>query len=79
MNRLVAKFVDQAIAVNEAFAYLKIVQLRHDTPEFGLHRQRFAQSQDALGDLLSVGKGISADVIGDTVDIVQGLRDQIRV
>lgn len=72
-NGLTSEFVDQAVTVKEAFAHIWLRELRYDAPEPGLCGQFVGEVEQAFDNLLRMVTGVSADVLGDAVDVVERL------
>jgi hypothetical protein len=77
-NGLTSEFVDQAVTIEEAFAHVWLRVLRYDAPEPGLCGQFVGEVEQAFDNLLSVVTGVSADVLGDAIDVIERFVRQIR-
>jgi hypothetical protein len=57
LDRLVSQFVNQTIAVDEAFAHSVVVQFGHDATELGVDGLFIGEIEQTLDDLLGIDKG----------------------
>ena len=67
------EFVDHTVAVEETFSHVRIGELRHDAPELGVRGQLVGEVEQTFDDLLGVIAGVAADVLGDTIDVIERL------